>query len=300
MRREARLIDLYLERGQFGVAVQLIREWMVNRVLVAEGRGTAAGKYGWLAYRPYRALAERRLNGLALIPPDLLTSQQCTMNKWWQQLSTARNEVAHCGFRPEMVNVTKKLADVRQVWQQVRPHLEDESFWQLQLNAAVGDGLLLVSPVGRTRGALFTAIKKVQPRWLLPIVSQETAPSVGEIVVAAGFTGQTLPPLLMNDPFTGFAEIPHLVEDKDKNRAIAAELAKELLHGSEVVVNLTGGTTVMQQLAQKVADAAARKLGLKTRTMAVVDRRSRQEQEENPYVEGELVWLSDDGDDDGE
>ncbi|MBE3584332.1 MAG: TIGR02221 family CRISPR-associated protein [Limnochordaceae bacterium] len=287
LRRQARLIDLYLEREQFASAVQLIREWMVNRVLLAEGEAVSTSS-AWLDYRPNRILAESRLNVLACVPSDLLTPEQIEVRGWWQKLGNARNEVAHCGFRPQAVEVTRELADVGQVWQQVREHIEDESFWNLELKT--GGGILLVSPVGRSRGALFTALKRVQPQRLLPIVSQDTVERVGEICTAAGFTGETLPPLVMNDPYLGYDEIPTLVG----KRQIAPELANTLVKGSQVIVNLTGGTTVMQQLAQKVAEAAWNKLGLKTRTVAVVDRRSREEQEKNPYVEGELVWLDND------
>ena len=286
LKRQARLIDLYLHREQFAAAIQAIREWMVNRVLLAEVQVPTSEGAGWLEYRPVRERAEQKLNVLKFIPRNMLTAQQRQTNAWWQRLGNARNEVAHCGFRANRVEVPKQLEEVRQVWEQVRAQLEDESFWRLKVRE--GDGVLLVSPVGRSRGALFTALKKVQARWLLPIASQDTVGSVEEIVASAGFSGETLPPLVMNDPHAGFEEIPALVGEN----AVSPELANKLLNGAQVVVNLTGGTTVMQYLAQRVAEMADRKLGLPTRTMAVVDRRSREEQEKNPYVEGEVVWLN--------
>ncbi|MBE3577810.1 MAG: TIGR02221 family CRISPR-associated protein [Limnochordales bacterium] len=294
LKRQARLIDLYLERGQFATATQLIREWMVSRVLLEEsnGDGPDRGCRGWLDYRPTRASAEARLNVLTCVPSALLTPAQARIRDWWQRLGNARNEVAHCGFRRQPVDVAKQLADVVRVWQQVREHIEDGDFWNVRVRT--GDGILLVSPVGHSAGALYTALKKVQPRWLLPIVSRETAARIGEICAAAGFAGETLPPLVMNDPYLGYDEIRSLVANRQYEKQVAPELAGKLVNGSEIIVNLTGGTTVMQQLAQKVADVARNKLGLKTRTVAVVDRRCRQEQESNPYVEGELVWLDDD------
>ncbi|OAT86757.1 hypothetical protein A6M21_02785 [Desulfotomaculum copahuensis] len=57
-----------------------------------------------------------------------------------------------------------------------------------------------------------------------------------------------------------------------------------------MVVNITGGTTAMQHTVQQVAALAA-DLGRAVRRADLVDRRLPQEQRDDPYVLGELIWL---------
>jgi hypothetical protein len=63
-----------------------------------------------------------------------------------------------------------------------------------------------------------------------------------------------------------------------------------LLEASEVIVNLTGGTTALQYLAERLADEALR-LGTTVCRVAVMDRRSREEQQRDPFQLGEIAWL---------
>jgi hypothetical protein len=67
-------------------------------------------------------------------------------------------------------------------------------------------------------------------------------------------------------------------------------LRHTLAQASEVVVNLAGGTTVMQYVVERIG-AEAERLGVPVQRVAVVDRRSLDEQRANPYVVGELVRL---------
>jgi len=57
-----------------------------------------------------------------------------------------------------------------------------------------------------------------------------------------------------------------------------------------MVLNITGGTTAMQYIVQQIAALAA-ELGRPVRRAALVDRRLPQEQRDEPFVPGELIWL---------
>ncbi len=62
----------------------------------------------------------------------------------------------------------------------------------------------------------------------------------------------------------------------------------------EVIANLTGGTTALQWAVEEAARRVER-LGVRVRRVAVVDRRSRAQQSEEPYVIGELLPLDRNG-----
>lgn len=59
-----------------------------------------------------------------------------------------------------------------------------------------------------------------------------------------------------------------------------------------VIVNITGGTTAMQYVAQQVAQEY-RWGGIEIELIALIDRRPPAEQVKNPYVPGEIIYLKD-------
>jgi hypothetical protein len=66
-----------------------------------------------------------------------------------------------------------------------------------------------------------------------------------------------------------------------------------LLDAREVDVNITGGTTAMQYLAERVAGEASR-LGVPCQRIALIDRREPEERRREPYVAGDVVPLTGD------
>lgn len=150
---------------------------------------------------------------------------------------------------------------------------------------------LLVSPVGIRPGALFSAVHAVraagygEPASCLLICSADTESRIPEAFAAAGYTGDWTA-LRLADPYGGKGEIATL----------AARAADPLHSADTVLVNLTGGTTLMGLVATTVADHA-RRWSRPVRRFGLVDRRPPGRQAEHPYQPGEAYWLdSEEGD----
>jgi hypothetical protein len=71
-----------------------------------------------------------------------------------------------------------------------------------------------------------------------------------------------------------------------------AEIGRTLAEAGEVVVNLTGGSTLMQYVAERIGRWAEDKLGIPLRRIATVDRRSAAQQAADPYQPGKIHTLS--------
>jgi hypothetical protein len=70
--------------------------------------------------------------------------------------------------------------------------------------------------------------------------------------------------------------------------------AAHLLEGPEVFVNLTGGTTLMGLAVERIA-GEARRLGRPVRRFGLIDRRTREEQQADPFQTAEPYWLDSEG-----
>lgn len=138
---------------------------------------------------------------------------------------------------------------------------------------------LLVSPLGLSKGLLYSALCHIQPHHLFVITSASAVDSFDEIAQKAGWSGESTI-RHMQDPHSGFSEA----------ESLAGAALPTILQVDQVVVNTTGGTTAMQHIVQQIA-ARVKKQGRPVWRVALVDRRSPQEQRDNPYVTGELIWL---------
>jgi len=117
---------------------------------------------------------------------------------------------------------------------------------------------VLFSPLGLTRGSLFTAIVHTKPDRVVIVTSSQAASGVDEIIQRArDQIGQEFSYEVhtISDPFVGF------VEGRDLARKLAAR------YGKENIVNITGGTTALQDCAQSLARL------MDAKEIAVVDRR---------------------------
>jgi hypothetical protein len=190
----------------------------------------------------------------------------------------------------------KKLGKIRKRWAEIKDSLDDVEKWRLDLAyekihgpdewipagerlADAKGGILLVSPLGLSKGLLYSALYHVRPGSLLVISSPDAAAYLDEIVEKAGWSGNKIFHL-MRDPHGGFNELEIFLPD----------IVSVVIQADEVMVNITGGTTAMQHIMQHIADFAA-KLGRSVQRMALVDRRSPQEQRDDPYLPGELIFL---------
>lgn len=140
---------------------------------------------------------------------------------------------------------------------------------------------VLFSPLGLAYGTLYSAILLVRPRRVIVVTSPEAMVNLHSAVDAARFyhTPFEVQTHILEDPLGGFTEGRRLA------RGLAASSA------GDNVINLTGGTTALQDCVRSVADVL-RSQHKKVREVAVIDRRSPDEQRRVPLVVGELVEVT--------
>jgi hypothetical protein len=114
------------------------------------------------------------------------------------------------------------------------------------------------------------------------LTSAEAQSRLGEALKQAGMSEEVVLTRLLKEPHTGFQEVSKLITDQ--------EILNWITKAKAVIVNLTGGTTVLQYAAERVAKEA-RDLGLPVQRVALIDRRTPQEQQAQPYLLGEIVQL---------
>lgn len=137
---------------------------------------------------------------------------------------------------------------------------------------------VLFSPLGMTYGTLYSAILLTRPHRLVIVTSAEAIGNIHEALDAARFfhTSFEWESHVLEDPLAGFAE----------GRTLARFLAASA--GEKNIVNLTGGTTALQDCVRSVADVLRRE-GKDIREVAAIDRRDPAEQKRDPLFVGELV-----------
>jgi hypothetical protein len=137
---------------------------------------------------------------------------------------------------------------------------------------------VLFSPLGLNYGVLYSAILLVRPARLVLITSPQAIGNLHSATDAARFFHSQfeVETHMLDDPFAGFRE----------GRTLARLLTASA--GSKNVVNLTGGTTVMQDCVRSLAQSL-RAQEKTVREVAVIDRRSLEEQKRAPLVVGELI-----------
>ena len=274
------MIDLYLERGQLPLAVGLMREWVVSWAIWKSAVTTDIEN--WLNHREVRLRYERRLGALGVFARDpafrgIVTGKQRDFGTFWNQLADElRNPLHHHGMRVEAREEPPSvLGGVRDFWEKMRtgavclPPLGG------------GGGKLLLSPQGTRPGVLFSALKVAHPGTCLVICSAASAKSIPAAAKHAAFSGH-IDSFSLKDPLGGFDEIDSAV----------AHARRALLDADEVVANMTGGTTLMGLVVQRLAEEA-RKLDRPVRRFALIDRRSQDEQDSDPFVQGDCHWLDD-------
>lgn len=142
---------------------------------------------------------------------------------------------------------------------------------------------VLFSPLGLAYGTLYSAILLVRPQRVVVVTSPQAAVHLHSALDAARFYHSKFDfeAHILNDPLSGFEEARRLA------RRLAARAE------SQNVVNLTGGTTVLQDCVRSIADILRREIApdeaRNVREVAVVDRRSAADQSRSPLVVGELV-----------
>lgn len=287
LERQARIVDDLLGHNNLRSALALMREWVISWVLFQDGQ-TAS----WLDSGKLRERVSRRLSALMRINQDRslrtkLAAEQGKLAEFWKDLIDLRNSLAHHGMRRQVVSsndpdFAARLERVRDYWRGTLRAMPAISLHIQPLRYR----RLLVSPIGERPGVLYSAVLAAgadgtPPDAVMAICSARSEQFVQEALEHAGGPPVTIR-LRLDDPFAGLEE----------RKRILAEARPHLLESEHVVVNITGGTTLMGLLAETIT-AEARSLGIPVRRFGLIDRRPPQEQTSNPYVAGEPLWLED-------
>ena len=277
LKRQAYMIDLYLNRDQLSLAVGLMREWVVSWAIWKSDNTADISK--WLD-RGVRSLYERRLGAIGALAANTafkstITTAQKKFGGFWNQLGDAlRNMLHHHAMRIDGFEQSPTfLKDVRNFWNGLR-----EGSTELPALGG-GKGKLLISPQGMRPGVLFSALKEAQPDTCLVICSETSANTIPEAAEHACFKGH-VEQIELGDPLGGFDEI----------NAVAGRAHGYLLYADEVIANMTGGTTLMGIIVQRLVEDA-QKLDRPVRRFGLIDRRPTHEQDSDPFVQGDSHWL---------
>ena len=293
LRRQVGIIDGLLKHGSRATALRLMREWMVSWVIWRR-----APDGDWLSHK-VRSEAERLLHAIKAIGGDMelrdaLTEQQRKVGQFWERLAEVRNAYAHHGMRGDDLfrdgNIAATQKCVLDYWKET---LRACPSVDLSLGASPR-GRVLVSPIGLRPGVLFSALEacrahgdRAEPAWCLVICSPETAGTHAPAFQHAKYVGD-VESLQLDDAFSGGA---------GAIRRLAQAARRHFIGASEVLVNVTGGTTLMGLAAEELA-AAARSLACPVRRFGLIDRRPAEHQDTDPYRAGEPFWLDPGEDDD--
>ena len=286
--RQAAVINSLLSNGHLHTALRLIQEWTISWVIFNERMDTE----DWLNHRQVRSRAKNLLYALTAIgkDPDLagfLTDSQRSIGKNWDDLTGLRNGFAHHGMRKQILigdrQIEKKLEAVKTYWRHTLGTIPELS---LSIGGCPG-GRILVSPIGRRPGVLYSALNACHAdehseglKECLVICSEETEVAIGEVLEQAGYDGNvTL--LRLEDPFGG---------GSGEIRRLRKKARRHLVGVDEVLVNVTGGTTLMGLVAEGIA-SEARRFARPTRRFGLVDRRPAKEQDTDPYQASDVFWL---------
>ncbi len=283
LKRQAGLVDDLLNRGNLPAALGLMNEWTVSWVLWNQN---SIGS--WLDFHKVRRIAAGQIGALvqAADDPDLaplLTPEQRELAGYWRALRDVRNALHHHGMRPRRVfgdDFDTALKKAKDYWAKHLRHL-------LRIRLEFGEKRhrrLVVSPIGERPGVLFSAVKRTSadgrpPDFCLVVCSGKSEPSVPEALSQAGFDGEHRL-LRLEDPYAG----------KDERKRIIREARRELAAADEVLVNITGGTTLMGVVAEDLAQEA-RRFARPVRRFALIDKRPPEQQKQEPFIEGDILWL---------
>lgn len=274
--RQLLLAEWYLERGNIPTALLVIREWLVNMVLLARGETG-----DWLDYGKARRPVEVYLNAVSERGKAHFGDESVrNLASLWERVTTRRNEYAHAGMKPGVTSTDRQL--VKNLLAECRGMLDAGAEAVPSLTDGSG-GRILVSPLGLSPGVLFSAVRHVRPDRVLVITSAQAARFVPEALAAAEQTELEVEVVKLKDPHQGFNEAGRIFAGNEARR-------RALVGSAQVVINITGGTTAMQYAAEDLGRKLQR-YGTAVRRVALVDRRDIAEQRRNPYVLGELVDL---------
>lgn len=269
--RQERIIRRAMEYGQIANALTMLREFYLNRVLLD------FAPQQWLR-RETRHYIASQLNALVKKNQNSelsrsLSDKQHRAGCIWDELTQTRNRVAHCGFSHDLIDVNKLGDKTEELFSAV---LNSELSGLFSSNQ--NPRTLLICPLGKSRGAMYSAIKHIDPSHLLAILSPASLPLFPEVLQKTGLSLEDATTLVLDDPHSSF----------DQLESIVREYQGLLIDFSNVAIHLVGGTTLMGELARAFG-RRAKSFGIPGVVFASVDRRPHEDQLEHPYKIGEYI-----------
>lgn len=273
--RQLSLIRWFIEAGRHTQAIDGMRAWVVNRVMQRLPWDVPR----WLA-RDERAPIEHFLDSLAYRARNGYDEPgEGPLASIWDMLRGLQGALHDCGVAPDEVVLD-------------HDHVEALYAACMALNACDDpeplyhppEGRLVITPLGLAPGVLYAVARLLTPSHTLIVTSEKAREREVEALTRAAFPDLRRTVRVLEDPFHCFGLAPRLAADP--------EIRALMLRHDEVVVNVTGGTTAMQFVVERLW-RESRALGKRTARAALIDRRDPAEQMVQPYVEGELVWLDD-------
>lgn len=280
--RQSRVIKSLLDHGHFAAAFGLMREWTVSWAVWLHGQ-----KEKWLDNK-VRSKATNTLGAIGAVArdgelSDYITEEQRKFGKFWITLCDIRNSYHHHGMSTQVLieddKTQKKFLRIKDYWEKTLSLCPD---FCLSLRDSSG-GKTLVTPIGEHPGVLFSALQACRedgngesPALCLVICSSETKGMIAEVLEHAEFKGR-YEPLMLEDPFGGQEESESLVR-KERKHFIGSDM---------VLVNVTGGTTLMGLTAESFA-TEAHKLSCSVRRFGLIKSKK---SDTNPYQMGKTFWI---------
>jgi hypothetical protein len=235
----------------------------------------------WLNFKKSRKPIEQRLGALmhfsrAKENKDLLDEKKLLLAGCWSKIIDTRNDLHHHGMDQDDVRIERRVRNLKMTWDTLKTNLDDDRFWDVSFGG--GAGRLLISPLGLFPGFLYTALQETESDVCLVLASKESKDNLDTIKRCSGYCGSIVEKIM--DAHNGFPEIKELlINSRDV-----------LLKADKIECNLTGGTTALQYAVIQLADIAT-KLGKDVSWIALVDERSKEEQDAQPYVLGKKVKI---------
>lgn len=275
LRRQADLIDALLDQANYSAAFALMREWIVSWLIL--GQEESCGD--WLNSR---SRAEDQLGAFSNLEPTVKAKLEDPgkILDLWKEVSDLRNALQHSGMRKQDVlekNFTSRVDKIKEGWQKL---VDPQPLPKPQLQLPRSIKRLMVTAMGETPGSLYSALYHLKPDKALVVTDKKFKKLALQAAKQARFPVKKLIFLLLDDATGGLEQKDKLIDNYD------LDLAK----AEEVVHCLTGGSTLTNFISAELADRA-RSMNVKVETFGLVDRRTREEQKENPYQLGQLLEL---------
>ena len=288
LNREKKIIDWYIDHNQFNNALTLINEWIINKAIVAKGK-----QEDWLNYSAVRDPIGKELKDISRLGSRAKDEEFQWMAKYFPQdirevmsaitkVSDLRNKLSHGGYNSDNLKYQGLKNKINDLWKIICT-ISDDMIKRI-LTRPIAFERLIITPLGKSPGILYTLLSNEQivkkTIKLIIITSDDCKQYIKNCFQKLGITYPIEDIIVLNDPWT---------EIKDPKELTNRYLPILMLAG-KVLVNYTGGTSMMQINAHQF-NTLAQRYSIPTEKCITIDKRSPEEQRANPYVKGEVRFI---------